>query len=78
MPTVLKVQGYRFFFFSDESNEPPHVHVEKGEGYAKFWLEPLCLAYSERLKRPQIKRIRELTAEYKKFFVEKWNEYFNR
>jgi len=35
--------GYRFFFFSNEGTEPPHIHVERGDGYAKFWLEPVEL-----------------------------------
>ena len=35
MPTVLLVEGYRFFFFSNEGQEPPHVHVRKGGGVAK-------------------------------------------
>jgi len=38
MPEVLRVHGYRFFFFSREGNEPPHIHVEQAERYAKFWL----------------------------------------
>lgn len=33
MPTVLRVAGYRFFF-SNEGNEPPHIHVEHDEAYA--------------------------------------------
>lgn len=38
MPTVLRVAGYRFFFFSNERQEPAHIHVERGECHAKFWL----------------------------------------
>ena len=39
MPTVLRVRGYRFYFFSRE--EPrAHVHVQHASGEAKFWLEP--------------------------------------
>ena len=38
MPTVLRVDGYRFYFFSREGQEPPHIHVEQAERYAKFWL----------------------------------------
>ena len=40
MPTVLREEGYRFYFYSHEPNEPPHVHVDKGGSTAKFWLEP--------------------------------------
>lgn len=41
MPTVLKIGGYRFFFYSNEGNEPPHIHVEKSDSLAKFWLDPV-------------------------------------
>ena len=38
-PTVLRVRGYRFYFFSRE--EPrSHVHVQHASGEARFWLEP--------------------------------------
>lgn len=36
MPTVLRIKGYRFFFFSLEETEPPHIHVEQAERVAKF------------------------------------------
>ena len=38
-PMVLIVEGYRFFFFSNEGFEPPHIHVEKGDSHAKWWLQ---------------------------------------
>jgi hypothetical protein len=38
-PTVLRVKGFRFYFFSREENRP-HVHVQHAEGEAKFWIEP--------------------------------------
>ena len=36
MPTVIQIKGYRFFFFSNERNEPIHIHIEKADSYAKF------------------------------------------
>lgn len=48
MPKVLDVEGFRFFFFSDERQEPPHLHVEKGNGAAKLWLQPVRIAYNLR------------------------------
>lgn len=44
MPEVLRIHGYRFFFFSREGTEPHHIHVEQAERYAKFWLTPVSLA----------------------------------
>ena len=39
MPTVLRVNGYQFYFYA-QGNEPPHIHVAKGGFDAKFWLSP--------------------------------------
>ncbi|WP_300971204.1 DUF4160 domain-containing protein [Thiocapsa sp.] len=44
MPTVLRIRGFRFHFYSDEGNEPPHIHVRGAEGECKFWLDPISLA----------------------------------
>ena len=44
MPTLLQAEGFRFFFYSNERQEPPHVHVEKGDGEAKLWLQPVQVA----------------------------------
>jgi len=76
MPPLLRVEGFRFYFFSDERQEPPHVHVRKGDSVAKLWLQPVELVYSRGFSRTEIRRIRELTFEHQVFFVERWNEYF--
>ncbi len=78
MPKVLDVEGFRFFFFSDERQEPPHVHVEKGNGTAKLWLQPVRIAYAHNLTPAEIRRIRELTFEHQVAFVERRNEHFAR
>jgi len=44
MPTVLRSGPYRFYFYSHEPNEPPHIHVERDDLSAKFWLDPVALA----------------------------------
>jgi hypothetical protein len=46
VPTVMKLKGFRFFFFSNDASEPVHIHVESDDKYAKFWLEPVQLAKS--------------------------------
>jgi len=77
MPTILRIKGHRFFFFSNEGNEPPHVHVEKAENYAKFWLNPVILAKSIGYNARELRQLRELIEEYHDLFEEKWNEYFD-
>lgn len=61
MPTVLRVRGLRFFFFSNEVNprEPAHIHVEKDRCEVKFWLRPqVQLAYNDGY---DARTLRELT-----------------
>lgn len=78
MPTLLDVEGFRFFFFSREGTEPPHVHVEKGDGRAKLWLSPVELVYARGLTRAETRRIRELTSEHAEDFLEKWRRHFGQ
>lgn len=78
MPTILRIQGFRFFFFSNEGNKPPHIHVESGDGYAKFWLNPVILADSVNYNSTELNNIRKLTQENEALFLNKWNEYFNK
>jgi hypothetical protein len=43
MPEVVRDGPYRFFFFSSEGAEPPHVHVRRDRCMAKYWLWPVQL-----------------------------------
>jgi len=54
MPTVLRWRGYRFFFFSNEGSEPAHIHVEKDEAMAKFWLETGAVARNAVFRRGKV------------------------
>lgn len=76
MPTVLKINGYRFFFFSLEGNEPPHIHVEYGDKLAKYWLSPAELASSIGFRRHELTKVKSMVIEYRIVFLEKWYEYF--
>ncbi|HEY3384913.1 MAG TPA: DUF4160 domain-containing protein [Saprospiraceae bacterium] len=76
MPTILSKHGYRFFFFSNEGNEPPHIHVEGGGGYAKFWLFPVRLAYFRRLTTRQLTKLYNLVFDNQELFKITWFEYF--
>ena len=76
MPTVLKFRGHRFFFFSNESNEPPHIHVETAEKYAKFWIKPISLASSIGYNAKELRQLREIIEKNRDFLEEKWHDYF--
>jgi len=60
MPTVRRIGSARFFFFSNEGNEPPHIHVEQAGAAAKFWLEPVSLASSSRFRGRELRRLERL------------------
>jgi hypothetical protein len=57
----LRFKGYRFFFFSNEGNEPIHIHVEKAGNYAKFWLYPIKIAIDLGFHRKELKVIFSIT-----------------
>jgi len=60
MPTLLRQDGLRFFFYSLEKGEPPHVDVEQAERLAKFWLDPVALASAHGFRSVELKRLRLL------------------
>ena len=76
MPTVLRIDGYRFFFYSDERNEPPHVHVTSGGKSAKFWLQPIELARSSGYTMAEINRIWKMVMEHRGSLEERWHEFY--
>ncbi len=53
MPTVLRVDGYRFYFYSHEPNEPPHVHIDKGGASLKVWLDSVAHAKNTGFRRSE-------------------------
>ncbi len=77
MPTVLRIRGFRFFFFSLKGTEPPHIHIEQAERFAKFWLEPISLVKSRGFRSSELSEIQKLVEENRDFLVEKWNDYFS-
>jgi hypothetical protein len=78
MPTILRVDGYRFFFFSNERNEPPHVHVESGDRLAKLWLETAEVVFAVGFRPSELATLRRLVILNRTTFEERWYEYFGR
>src|SRR5436190_345904 len=65
MPEVLRVRGYRFFFFSREGHEPRHIHVEQAERYAKFWLEPIELVEAGGFRGSELRELYSIVEEHR-------------
>lgn len=77
MPTVLRVGPFRFFFYAGDGSEPPHVHVERDDCEAKFWLDPVRLERSGGFGRKEINRLRQLVEEHRPQLMENWDEFFH-
>ena len=75
-PTILRIQGYRSYFFSRE--EPrPHVHVQRAGREAKLWLQPnVALAENHGLSRPQVTKVLRLAREHRREIEAAWKAYF--
>jgi hypothetical protein len=77
LPTVFKKGPYRFFFYSGDRNEPFHVHVERENKLAKFWLAPVRFAWSTGYNRVEILKIQKIIEKNQEMILEAWNEYFS-
>lgn len=76
MPTVLRVGRFRFYFYSNENDEPRHVHVKAAENEAKYWLEPIELSWNSGFNERELKQIEHYLAENLATLIEAWNEFF--
>ncbi|MBU4502071.1 MAG: DUF4160 domain-containing protein [Nanoarchaeota archaeon] len=76
MSTILRVGPYRFFFYSGDRDEPIHVHIERDDKIAKFWLDPIRLESSGGFNRVDLSRIFKIIEENLDKILEVWNEYF--
>ncbi len=77
MPTVLRVGAYRFFFYAGDKNEPVHIHVERDNNIAKFWLNPVRLQNSGGFNRKELSTVQMLILKHQQEMIEAWNEYFS-
>lgn len=76
MPTILRVGPYRFFIYAGDRHEPLHIHVERDDKIAKFWLDPVRLQFSGGFNRVEIGRIEKIINKQHSKLVKAWNEYF--
>jgi hypothetical protein len=78
MPTVLLIEGWRFFFFSNEGDEPMHIHCRKGGAEAKFWLDAegfdIAEACSYGMGPADKRNVRRIIFQHFDCIVKAWNE----
>ncbi len=76
MPTVFRNGPYRFYFYSHEPNEPPHVHVDRDDASAKYWLDPVGLARNLGFAGHELRTIEKLVQDNRDQLMEAWNDWF--
>ncbi len=76
MPTILRIEGYRLFFYSGDKDEPEHIHVERDDNVVKFWLDPVRLERSGGFNRLELRLIQTIIETHQSKLLEAWHEYF--
>ncbi|MFC1744299.1 DUF4160 domain-containing protein [Candidatus Riflebacteria bacterium] len=76
MPTVHREGPFRFYFYSHETNEPPHIHVDRDDFSAKFCLNPVVLSRNIGFSPKELRKIQGIVIENREMFEEAWNGYF--
>lgn len=77
MPTVFVEDGFRFFFYSNEGNEPRHVHVGKGDAIGKWWLDDLRQAFARGFNAAELRKIRRILKDRADEIRDAWDHHFN-
>lgn len=75
MPTVFRSGPYRVYFYSHDLDEPPHVHVDRDDLSAKFWLDPVALARNLGFKPKELRALERLLAENESALLAAWQEH---
>ena len=77
MPTVLRQGPYRFYFYAGDREEPEHVHVERDECEAKFWLDPVRLSRSHGFSAKELNALGCIVQDNRLLLLDRWNEFFH-
>ena len=77
-PTLHREDGFRFFIYSNEADEPAHVHVSRAGGYAKLWLEPVSVAWNRGFRPPELRQVVYIVQRDRAELLEAWNEHRTR
>ena len=74
MPVVLRIKGYRFWFYAADLDEPPHVHVGKDGKEAKYWMMPIALTKSRKFRDHELREIERILVKHEDTILEIWRK----
>ena len=77
MPTVLRSGPYRLYWYAGDGHEPPHVHVERDDAVAKFWLDPVRLQVTAGFRPAELRRMQQIVETHPAQLLEAWHDYFD-
>ena len=76
MPTTLRIGPYRFYFYSYDCHEPRHMHVDRDNLSAKFWLDPdVSLAHNYGFSRKALRDLERITRENLETLRNEWDAF---
>ena len=79
MPTILLIMGWRFFFYSNEGNEPIHIHCQKGDKECKYWIDKenfdIYEAYSYNMNTKDKRDVKKIIFEYFEYIETEWDKF---
>ena len=80
----MNVIGYKIYFWSNENNEPIHIHISKGkltENSTKVWLTKTggCIIANNNSKIPEyeLNKLLDIISRHYFLIINKWKEYYN-
>jgi len=74
MPKLFDDNGFTFRFYAADLDEPIHVHVEKDQYVAKFWVNPIMCAVDGGFSKRDLRRIAQIIAARQPEIITKWHE----
>ena len=74
MPIILRVKGYRIRFYEADLDEPVHVHIEKENKAAKYWLSPIMIARQGRFRPHELAEIERILEEHREKILQVWQQ----
>jgi hypothetical protein len=83
LPSLFQIGGYKVFFWSNENNEPIHVHICKGKpspNTTKIWISSTggCIISNNHSKIPlnELNQLLEIISAQYFLICDEWKKHF--